>query len=376
MYGQDVFYNDAINYVLQDAYKIAVDESKLDIVSRPDIDVVSVSKEDGVSFTAIVYTKPELTISEYKGIPCSKHSSTVSADDIKKTITKELEKHSRLISVTDRAVKDGDTVNIDFEGFIDDVAFNGGKGEKYDLVIGSNTFIDSFEKQLVGKNIGDDIDVNVTFPKEYGQKDLASKPALFKVKINEIKETEIPELTDKFVQDSSEFENIEDYKKDIKDKLITARKKEVESKKREEVLENLSEKAIGDIPEAMVELEIDQKIAEFKNQIASQGLSIEDYLSYMGQSIETMREAHRIICQKQIRGRLALEAVAKAENISVSDKEISKELERIAVSYNIDKEKIESIFGEKEKQNIIEDLKVQKALDFVLKNSIATEKDK
>ncbi|MDE6181915.1 MAG: trigger factor, partial [Eubacteriales bacterium] len=332
-YGPEVFYDDAFNFILQDAYADAAKESNLEIVSKPEISVESASKEDGVTFTAIVYTKPEVKVSDYKGLPCKKESTTVNKEDVEAQLKKELERHSRIINITDRPIKNGDLANIDFEGFIDGVAFEGGKGEKYDLEIGSKTFIDTFEEQLIGKNIGDEVDVNVTFPAEYGKAELASKPALFKVKINEIHEKQLPELTDEFVQDTTEFENLKDYKKDIKSKLTASKKLEVENKMKEELMLALIEKAEMDIPEAMIELEIDNKIHEFRNGIAAQGLSLEQYLNYMGQSLENMREAYRIICEKQIKGRLALEAVAENEKIKVSEKEIDAELTRIAESY-------------------------------------------
>ena len=372
-YGIEVLYDDAFNFVLQDAYSLAAEESKLDIVSRPEIDVVSASKEDGVVFTAIVYTKPEVKISEYKGLVCEKPSTTVNKDDVDAYLNKEREKHSRINPVTDRAVKNGDLVNIDFEGFIDGVAFEGGKGEKYDLEIGSKTFIDTFEEQIIGKNIGDEFDVNVTFPDEYGKEELASKPAVFKVKINEINEKILPELNDEFVQDTTEFESLKEYKKEIKSKLTSMKKDEADKKMKESVLEALIEKVEVNIPKPMIELEIDHKINEFRNGIGAQGLTLDSYLNYMGQSLENMREAYRIICEKQVKGRLALEAVAEAVKIKISEKGIDEELTRIAEAYRIDKEKIESIFGEKEKENIIKDLKTQKALDFLVKNSIQPE---
>ena len=364
-YGVEVFYDDAFNFVLQDAYAQAAEESKLEIVSRPEIDVVSASKEEGVVFTAIVYTKPEVKVSDYKGLVCEKPNTTVNKDDVEAYLNREREKHSRINPVTDRAVKNGDLVNIDFEGFIDGVAFEGGKGEKYDLEIGSKTFIDTFEDQIIGKNIGDEFDVNVTFPENYGKEELASKPAVFKVKINEINEKILPELNDEFVQDTTEFETLKDYKKDIKAKLTVTKKDEADKKMKEAVLEALIEKVEVNIPTPMIELEIDHKINEFRNGIGAQGLTLESYLNYMGQSLENMREAYRIICEKQVKGRLALEAV--------SEKDIDAELTRIAEAYRIDKEKIESIFGEKEKENIIKDLKTQKALDFLVKNSVQPE---
>lgn len=372
-YGKEIFFEEAFNLLLQDAYIDALDNCDLEIVSKPEIDVESASTEDGVVFTAIVYTKPEVKVSDYKGLSCKKETVSINKDDVEAQLKRELEKHSRIIEIKDRPIKKGDLANIDFEGFIDGVAFDGGKGEKYDLEIGSKTFIDTFEEQLIGKNIGDEVEVNVTFPEDYGKSELAGKPALFKVKINEIHEKQLPELTDEFVQDTTEFENLKDYKKDIKAKLTASKKAEVENKMKEELMLALIEKAEMDIPDAMIELEIDNKINEFRNGIAAQGLTLDAYLNYMGQSLENMREAYRIMSEKQIKGRLALEAVAEAEKIKVSEKEIDAELNRIAEAYKIDREKIDSIFGEKEKQNIIKDLKTQKALDFLVKHSVNTE---
>ncbi len=375
-YGEQVFYDDAFNFVLKDSYPEAAKESELEIVSRPEIDVVSASKNEGVVFTAIVYTKPEVKVSDYKGLICEKPSTSVNKDDVEAFLNREREKHSRINPVTDRAVKKGDLVNIDFEGFIDGTAFEGGKGEKYDLEIGSKTFIDTFEDQIIGKNIGDEFDVSVTFPENYGKKELASKPAVFKVKINEINEKILPELNDEFVQDTTEFETLKDYKKDIKSKLTAAKKEEADKKMKEAIIDALIEKVEVTIPEAMIELEIDQKINEFRNGIGAQGLTLDSYLNYMGQSLENMREAYRIICEKQVKSRLALEAVAEAEKVKVSEKDIDAELTRIAEAYRIDKEKLQSIFGEKERENIIKDLKVQKALDFLVKNSVQPEAEK
>lgn len=369
-YGKEVLYDDAINFVLQDAYTAALDESKLDVVSRPDVNVTEVSTENGVTFEAEVYVKPEVKISDYKGLSYKKVDIEVTDEDVEAELNKDREKHSRIIDVKDRAIENGDIATIDFEGFIDGVAFEGGKGTDYDLEIGSHSFIDTFEDQLVGKNIGDDVDVNVTFPAEYGQKDLAGKPALFKVEIKDIKAKELPEINDEFVQDTTEFESVDEYKKDIRAKLILAKTDAAEKAKEEELVDALIEKAEMDVPQAMIENEIDNKINEFRNGISRQGLSIEMYLQYMGQSMENMREAYRIISEKQVKARLALEAVAANENFEVSDEEIDAELTRIAETYGMEKEKIQSIFGEKEKEGIVKDLQVQKALKFVMENAV------
>lgn len=370
-YGESVLFDDAFDFVLRDSYPVALEESDLDVVSRPKIDVVSASKKDGVVFTAIVYTKPTAKVEDYKGLSYEKVNTEVTDEDVQEQLNKDAEKHSRVESVTDRAVQDGDLANINFEGFIDGVAFEGGKGEDYDLEIGSKTFIDTFEEQIIGKNIGDEFDVNVTFPENYGQEHLANQPAVFKVKVNEINKKTLPEINDEFAKDTSEFETLEEYKADVKTKLEGSKKTELENQIKEQVLEALIDKTTVEIPGPMLELEIDSKINEFRNGIARQGLTMEAYLEYMGQSMQNMREAYKMICEKQVKSRLGLEAVALAEDIQVTDEELQTELENIATAYKLEVEKINEIFGEKEKQNIVSDIKSQKALDFLIENAKA-----
>ncbi len=370
-YGENVLFDDAFDLVLRDSYPKAIDESNLDVVSKPQIDVLSVSKVEGVVFEAVVYTKPQATVTNYKGLSYDKMSTDVTDEDVQEQLNKDAEKHSRVEPVSDRAVQDGDLANIDFEGSIDGVPFEGGKGEGYDLEIGSKSFIDNFEDQIIGKNIGDEFDVNVTFPENYGQEHLASKPAVFKVKVNEINKKTLPEINDEFVQDTTEFDTLDAYKTDVKSKLEATKNKESENQTKEQVLESLIDKVTVVIPEPMLELEIDSKINEFRNGISRQGLTIDAYLNYMGQSMENMREAYKMICEKQIKSRLGLEAVALAEKIEVTDSELQTELENIAKSYKLEVEKINEIFGGKEKQNIISDIKSQKALDFLIENAKA-----
>lgn len=369
-YGKEVLFEDAFNFCLQDAYPLAAKESGLEIVSRPEIDVISADTEKGVEFTAIVYTKPEVKLGDYKGLKYKKTEISITDEDVTKELEKIREKHSRIVKVTDRPIEDGDLANINFEGFMDGVAFEGGKGENYDLEIGSHSFIDTFEEQLIGKNIGDEVEVNVTFPAEYGQKELAGKPALFKVKVNEINCKELPEINDDLVADVTEFETIDEYKESIKEQLTKAKTDESDNNKKEELLESLVQNAEMNVPAAMFENEIDNKINEFKNNIGRQGLTLEQYLQYVGQSMENMREAYRIISEKQVKSRLALEAVALKESIEVSDEEIDAEITRISESYNIEKDKLKTILGDDEKANLIKDLQVQKALDIVIENSL------
>lgn len=369
-YGKAIFYDDAFNYVLPDAYKAAVEEHKLDVVSRPDIDVEDISDTDGVTFTAEVYVKPEVKIEDYKGLTYTKQDINVDDEDVNREIDVAREKNARIITVSDRPIQMGDIAVIDFEGFSDGVAFDGGKADDYELEIGSHSFIDTFEDQLVGKSIGDDIDVNVTFPEEYHQKSLAGKPAVFKVEIKDIKYKELPELDDDFAQDISEFDTLDEYKKDIMEKLLDRKRKEADNKKQEELLEALVKKAEMDVPQVMIENEIDNKIREFEMNISRQGLSLEAYLSYMGQSVENMREAYRIVSERQVKSRLVLEAVAEKENFEISQEELDEEINRIATSYGMEVEKLKSSMRDSDKEGLIKDLQVQKALKLVTDTAV------
>lgn len=367
-YGQAIFYDDAINYVLPDAYESAVKENNLEVVSRPDIDVTAID-ENGVSFTAEVFVKPEVKIEGYKGLTFSKPDLEVSDEEIEAELKKDQEKNSRIIDVTDRAIENGDIATIDFKGYIDGVAFEGGEGKDFDLEIGSHSFIDTFEEQLIGHSIGDDVEVNVTFPENYGHTALAGKPAKFEVEIKEIKIKEYPELNDQFVQDTTEFESLEEYKNEIIGKLKAAKVQGAKNAKQEELLTQLIEKAEMDVPEVMIENDIDMKINDFSQNIQRQGISLDMYLQYMGQTVEAMRDAYRPMSEKQVKGRLVLEAVAAQENFEVSDEDISAELERIAATYGMEKEKLESVMREEDKANLVKDLQVQKALDLVMDNA-------
>jgi len=372
-YGKAVFYDDAFNFVLPKAYEEAVKENNLEVVSRPDIDVEDISDTDGVTFTAEVYVRPEVKIEDYKGLTYTKKDAAVEEADVLAEIDRVREQNARIISVSDRPVQDGDIAVIDFEGFSDGVAFHGGKGKDYELKIGSHSFIDNFEEQLIGKNVGDDVEVNVTFPEEYHQKDLAGKPALFKVEIKDIKFKELPELDDEFAQDVSEFDTLDEYKKDVMAKLLVQKQKEVDSAKEEELIRALVKKAEMDVPQVMIENEIDNKINEFKNEIGRQGLSLDMYLQYMGQSVENMREAYRIVSEQQVKGRLVLEAVAEKENFDISDEELDDEVKRIASLYGMDVEKFKNVLKEKDKKNLRKDLEVQKALKLVVENAVPAE---
>jgi trigger factor len=366
MYGASIFYEDAANELIPDAYEKAAQESGLEIVSRPDIDVVQVEKGKSFIFTAEVALKPEVTLGNYKGIEVEKKEADVTEDEIMAQIDKEREQNSRTITVDNRPVQDGDMTVIDFEGFVDGEAFEGGKGEDYSLTIGSHSFIDTFEEQLIGKTVGEELEVNVTFPEEYHAKELAGKPALFKVKIKELKVKELPELDDDFAQDVSEFDTLNEYKENIKATIKENKEKELKTAKENEVIEKIIEGAVMDIPEPMVDVQVNQMAEDFAQRMKYQGLSIEQYFQFTGMDARKFMDSLRPQALKRIQSRLVLEAVAKAENIEVSEEEIEKELTDMASMYQMEIDKLKEVIGEKEKEQIKADIAVQKAVDFVV----------
>lgn len=368
-YGKAVFYDDAINFVMPEAYETAVKENNLDVVSRPEIDVTAID-ENGVSFTAEVYTKPEVKLGEYKGLKYTKMDEEPTDEEIDAELKKEQEKNARIVTVTDRPVQNGDIATIDFKGFMDGEAFEGGEGKDFDLEIGSHSFIDTFEDQLVGKNVGDDVEVNVTFPENYGQASLAGKPAKFEVEIKDIKVKELPELNDEFVQDTTEFENLNEYKNEIAGKLIVAKKQQAKNKMEEDLVTALVEGCEMDVPQVMIDNDIDMKIEDFSRNIQSQGLSLDVYLQYMGQTVESMREAYRPMSEKQVKARLALEAVANAENFTVEEADLDAAVEKIAKAYGMEKDVLKSALRPEDTENITKDIKVQKAVQFIKDNAV------
>ena len=368
-YGKAVFYDDAINFVMPEAYETAVKENNLDVVSRPEIDVTAID-ENGVSFTAEVYTKPEVKLGDYKGLKYTKMDEEPTDEEIDAELKKEQEKNARIVTVTDRPVQNGDIATIDFKGFMDGEAFEGGEGKDFDLEIGSHSFIDTFEDQLVGKNVGDDVEVNVTFPENYGQASLAGKPAKFEVEIKVIKVKELPELNDEFVQDTTEFENLNEYKNEIAGKLIVAKKQQAKNKMEEDLVTALVEGCEMDVPQVMIDNDIDMKIEDFSRNIQSQGLSLDVYLQYMGQTVESMREAYRPMSEKQVKARLALEAVANAENFAVEEADLDAEIEKIAKAYGMEKDVLKSALRPEDTENITKDIKVQKAVQFIKDNAV------
>jgi trigger factor len=366
MYGAGIFYEDAANEIIPVAYEKAANESGLDIVSRPEIDVIQVEKGKSFIFTAEVAIKPEVTLGTYKGVEVEKKQAIVTDDEIMAQINREREQNSRIISVEDRPIQDGDIAVIDYEGFVDGVAFEGGKGENHSLTIGSHTFIDTFEEQLIGKSIGEEVEVNVTFPAEYHAKDLAGKPALFKVAVKEIKVKELPELDDDFAQDVSEFDTLDEYKQSIAATIKENKEKELKTAKENEIIEKIIEGAVMDIPEPMINLQVNQMAEDFAQRMQYQGLSIDQYFQYTGMDPKKFLESLRPQALKRIQSRLVLEAVVKAENIEVSEEEMEKELNEMASMYQMEADKLKELIGEKEKEQIKADIAVQKAVDFVV----------
>lgn len=365
MYGVGVFYEDAANFIIPEAYEKAIEESKLEVVARPEIDVVQVEKGKPFIFTAEVAVKPEVTLGAYKGVEVPKSDIEVTEEEVMAELDKVREQNSRTITVEDRAVMDKDVVTIDFEGFVDGVPFEGGKGEDYALTIGSHSFIDTFEDQLVGKSIGEDVEVNVTFPAEYHAAELAGKPALFKVKVKEIKAKELPVADDDFAQDVSEFNSLEEYKADLKKSLTEKKEKAAKTAKEDAVVDKVVENATMDIPDAMVDSQKRQMAEDFAQRLKMQGLTLEQYFQFTGLNPNTFMENLGPQALKRIQSRLVLEAVVKAENITVSEEEIDKELAEMASAYQMEVDKLKELIGDKEKEQIVMDMAVQKAIDLV-----------
>lgn len=366
MYGAGIFYEDAANEIIPEAYEKAAIESKLEIVSRPAIDIVQVEKGKSFIFTAEVALKPEVTLGQYKGLVAEKVEAEVTEEEVLAKLEQEREMNSRLITVEDRSIQNDDIAVIDFEGFIDGNAFEGGKGEDFSLTIGSHSFIDTFEEQLIGKNVGDSVDVNVTFPENYQAQELAGKPALFKVTIKEIKVKELPELNDDFAQDVSEFDTLDEYKDSIKATIKESKEKELKTARENQLVEKVIEGATMDIPEPMIEMQVSHMAEDFAQRLQYQGLSIDNYLKYTGMDRSKLFESFKPQALKRIQTRLVLEAVAKAENIQVSEEELEKELNEMAKAYRMEVDKLKELITEKEMEQIKEDLAVSKAVDLIV----------
>lgn len=369
MYGKEIFYEDAANALIPDAYEKALDECEEDIVSSPTIDVVQIETGKPFIFTAEVALKPEVKLGKYKGVTVDKADIVVTDEEVDAEINKERERNARNIEVTDRAVKDGDMTVIDFEGFVDDVAFEGGKGENYPLTIGSGAFIPGFEEQLVGAEIGKEVEVNVTFPEEYHAEELKGKAAVFKCTVKEIKEKELPALDDEFAAEVSEFDTLAEYKADVKGKLEESKAKEAKDAKEAAVIEAIVKDADMEIPDAMLATQQRQMVDEFAQRMQMQGLTMEQYFQFTGASYEQMIQQVKPQAEKRIQSRLVLEAVAKAENIEVTDADLEDELKTMAEAYQMELEKVKELLPEKSVAQIKEDIAVRKAADFVVENA-------
>lgn len=369
MYGPEIFYEEAANIMMQEAYPAAVDESGVDIVSQPTVDVVQLEKGKPFIFTAEVAKKPEVKLGKYNGVTVTKVDTAVTDEEVMEALERERNNNARTVTVEDRAVAQGDTAVIDFEGFVDGVAFEGGKGENYALEIGSHSFIDTFEDQLVGKNTGDELDVNVTFPKEYHAEDLAGKPAVFKVKIHEIRAKELPELNDEFASDVSEFETLDEYKESVRKNLQETKENDARRAKEDEAIKKIVEKSEMDIPDAMIDMQVQNMIQEFAQRLAQQGLNIDQYMQFSGMTVDKMKEQLRPEAVMRIQSSLVLEQIVKEENIEPSDEEIDAQLDKMAAAYGMDAAKLKEFIGETEKESVKRDVAIEKAVDFILENA-------
>ena len=369
MYGKEVFYEDAANALIPDAYDKALEECEEDIVSSPKIEVTQIEAGKPFIFTATVALKPEVKLGKYKGVKVDKIDTTVTDEEVDAEINKERENNARNITVEDRPVKNGDMTTLDFEGFVDGVAFEGGKGENYPLTIGSGAFIPGFEEQLVGAEIGKEVEVKVTFPEDYQAENLKGKDAVFKCTIKEIKEKQLPELDDEFASEVSEFETLAEYKEDIKKNLTEKKEKDAKNAKEDAAIQAAVEASEMEIPEAMLETQQRQMVDEFAQRITMQGLSMEQYFQFTGTNYQQMVEQVKPQAEERIKSRLVLEAIAKAEHIDVTAEDYENELETMADVYQMELDKVKELMGEREKKNIMQDLAVRKAAEFGAENA-------
>ena len=365
MYGAEVFYEDAANSIIPDAYAKAADECGLELVSQPKINVTQLEAGKPFIFEAVVATKPEVELGQYKCVEVTKADTEATDADVEEELKRVQEQNSRTVAVTDRAVKDGDNTVIDFEGFVDGVAFEGGKGTDYPLTIGSHSFIDTFEDQIIGMNIGDEKEINVTFPEEYHVDDLKGKPAMFKVSVKEIKEKQLPELNDEFAQDVSDFDTIAEYKDDLKNKIADRKSREAKAKQEDEAIAKIIEDSKMDIPDAMVDTQVNRMVEDFAQRLQQQGLSVEQYFQYTGMTADKIMEEMKPEAVKRIQSRLVLEAVVKAENIETSEEDFEAELKKMAETYKMELDQIKEFMGDYEKKQIKEDLAIQKAIEVI-----------
>ena len=369
-YGKEVFYEDALNEVLPDEYQQAVEENNLDVMSRPNVNVDRIDEGQPVVVTCEVAIKPEVTLGEYKGLKKDQAPVEVTEDDVKEELDRVAKRNARTIEITDRAVEDGDNVNIDYAGTIDGKAFDGGTAQGYDLKIGSHSFIDNFEEQLIGHSIGEELDVNVTFPENYHAADLAGKPAVFGVKINSIKAEELPEIDDEFAKDVSEFDTLEEYKEDLKKTITERKQKQAETELKNKLLDQVVSASTMDMPKAMVDEQCDQMINEYAQTLRYQGMDMNQYMKYTGTTMESLVASVRPEAEKRLKENLVLEAIAKAEGVEASDEDVEKELENMAKMYGMELDQIKNAIGESEIKDIKANLLNTKALDLLVANAV------
>lgn len=375
MYGAGIFYEDAANEIIPDAYEKAYDECGEDITSSPEIDVVQVESGKPFIFTAVVALKPEVSLGEYRGVAIEEFSAEVTEEEVNAEIDRERDNSARMVSVEDRAVQDGDMTELDFEGFVDGVAFEGGKGENYPLTIGSGAFIPGFEEQLIGAELNKEVEVKVTFPEDYNAEHLAGKDAVFKCTVKEIKVKELPELDDEFASEVSEYDTLEEYRANVRKGLEEKKAKQAKDEKEDATIAAVVENAEMEIPEAMLATEQRQMLDQFAQRISMQGMQLEQYMQMTGMTREAMLEQLKPQAERKIKSRLCMEAVAKAENITASEEDYEAEMKTMADAYQIEVDKVKEMMGEKEKKSIMDDLAVRKAIEFVAENAVVKEKE-
>ncbi|HBE9429374.1 trigger factor [Clostridioides difficile] len=368
-YGKGIFYNDAIEILFPEVYPEAIKELDIDPIDNPDLDIEEISKDNGLVMVLNVEVKPEFELGNYKGIEIAKVENTVSDENVDAKLQEMVEKNARLVSVEDKALEDGDTAIIDFEGFENGVAFDGGKGENYNLVIGSNTFIPGFEEQLVGKKAGEEVEVNVTFPEEYHSQDLAGKPVVFNVKINDVKVKELSALDDEFAKDTSEFDSLDELKADVRAKLEEEAKNRADAETRNSVVEKVAENTEIEIPEVMIQHQIDNMLNELNYQLQYQGFGLQQLLEMTGRTMEELREERKEDAKKLVKSSLVLEAITKAEGIEATEEEFKAELEKMASAYNMEVEKIEASLRDSDKEDIKGQIKIRKTIDLLVDNA-------
>lgn len=374
VYGPEVFYEDAASALINDEYPAAMDESGLEIVSRPDIEVTQIEKGQDFIFEAEVAVRPEVTLGKYKGVTVTKAEVTVTDEEVDAEIENTRNMQARTVEVKDRAIAEGDTAVIDFEGFVDGAAFEGGKGENHSLEIGSHSFIDNFEEQLIGKNAGEEVEVHVTFPEQYHAEELAGKPAVFQVKIHSVKTKEIPELNDEFVSMVSEFETLGEYRADVRAKLLKRREDAAKAAKEDEAVRKIIEDSKMDIPDPMIDMQCENMIQEFESRISRQGLTLDQYIQFSGSSIDKMKEQMRPEALQRIQSSLVLEQIAKEENVQVTEEEVDAQIDKLAGSYGMPGEKMKEFLSDEDKESLERNQAIEKAIEIVMEHAVEVEK--